>query len=476
MKSPVSFLIPTMLILILGSTASSLFAQANSRYAAWQMDETLEARRTEIFSTLKTGTTGSETEGLRKFFGDYYFARWTKPESVGQVQIYARDMIDKDFKDIPTGAAREYLLNTTFDTLRKMVSDVTITPTARYNAVLAIGQLVQREAASRNDKPVPYAEALKYLVGEYGNKQNPDFIRLGALLGILRHTILGIADAEMKDKTIPALYFDTIQSGKPTPDRPRDEQELIDWFRLRALEGLGALKSPGENGKVVDALTTIIENGQESVEIRCRAARVFGELDFQAAVTAGTAINFQRLGTMLITLTKSACDSELLTIEDLRAKDRAERGDSAVPVRMLGGGGNQADVGEAFAQLSPDKQLQVTAVVQRIKGGMADILYGIRGTRWGGSTTIGIVPMLPGDDPVAAKLNATTKAMSQFFKMLDEGPPDAPAAPGNDPPKPAATAGAKRAEDKQLKVNLTMIRDELQFFRTALNEIIAGGG
>ncbi len=454
--------------------AFSPVAWGQGTAAGWQTDASLASKKSDILNLLKTNSYDSDRQGVEKFFDNYYFARWTQPANVGQVRNFSQELLIQDFKDLG-GGARDYFLNKSFDQLRRMVADQTVTPTARFNAVYTIGMLNQKEAPNANTAPTPYPQSLPYLIKESGNAAAPDYIRYGALLGVLRHAIIGVTVPELRDTEIPALFTKIIQDGKPAAGRDSGTQELLDCSRLRAIEGLGALKGVGNNNEIIAILLGLIENSQESINVRCQAARAFGDLNFQGAVSSGAQINFQRIGTVLLNLTKSVCNSELLAIEDVRNKEKAKTGApiaAAIPVAT--------EMEPDYAASTSEVQQEITNAVQRIKAEFSSIAYGVRGTRLTGTSTVGIWPMLPPDDPVTVKLNATTRAIGQMFRFLDEGPKEKPApAPvasaldGGSPSGGPLERPAPKKDDKALKVNLLLIRDALQEFGTTLDGIIA---
>ena len=436
------------------------------------MDDTLSTKKADYFALLKANNIDSDRQGIDRFFDNYYFFRWTPPTATGSVRAYSQELL-QDLKEVTGVAAREYLLNKSFDTLRKMAADATVTSVARYNAIYTIGQLNQREAQGTSTPPAPYAQALPYLVNEFDKKgDTPDYLRLGALLGIQRFASLGIADAEMKDTTVPAALTKVIQEGKPVQNRDVGEQEILDYFRYRAIETLGVLKSTGSRGEIVDLLLDVMENSQETPDLRCFAARTLADMNFQAANTAGVQINYQRVGTVLLSLGKAIGDIELRRVEDARNKEKAQSG-----IGPLQPGA--ADVDPDFAQLSADAQQEVSNAVQRIKTEFFDMMNGIRGPRSAGATTIGVLPMLASDDPVAKKLNDMTKAINQLFDYLDKGPANKPAPvvqPLGDmmgseglPPR----AAGPKPNAPAFKVNLGLIRDKLQEFSANIDKIIA---
>ncbi|MDR0609067.1 MAG: hypothetical protein LBG58_03065 [Planctomycetaceae bacterium] len=449
----------------------------------WEVDENQAGRRAAIFSAFKSGNVDADRAGLDTFFDKYYFARWTRPENTGQVYQFVKEFLAQDLRDA-AGNAREYLLAKSFDSLKKITADGNATPPSRYNAILAIGQLSQREPAGRGNPPTPYAQALPYLLGEYQKKENPKFIRLGALIGIVRFAEMGITDEALKNTTIPNLFIEIIQSGKPKEDGNKEDQEMTDWFRSHALEGLGALKSVGTNGQVVKVLSEVIENNQETIEIRTHAAKIFGDLNF---ADSGTTLNYQQyqqIGTLLITLMKATTDSQLQMVTQLRDKARVTKGGVSADITNLSPISSTI-VEPEFAMLTMEQQLEVTGAVQSVKSNIRNVVSGMRGERLTGTPNAGILPMLANaDDPVAAKMNSAVKLITPLFKILDEGPPEDPTkqrlASGMDSMSEMSSAPGGRTttrprDDKpQLKVNFSAIRDALQKMSDELSAIIAG--
>ncbi|MDR2757417.1 MAG: hypothetical protein LBC20_17120 [Planctomycetaceae bacterium] len=449
----------------------------------WEVDETQAERKTTIFTAFKAGSVEADRAGLDTFFDKYYFARWTRPENTGSVQqTFVKEFLSQDLRDA-TGNAREYLLTKSFNTLKKMAADNNVTPTARYNAILTIGQLAQREPAGRGNPPTPYAQALPYLVGEFQKKENPKFIQLGSLIGIVRFAEIGITDEVLKNTTIPNLFIEIIESGKPKENGNKEDQEMTDWFRSHALDGLGALKSVGANGQVVKVLFEVIENNQETIEIRTHAAKNFGDLFFADSEKTLTDQQYQQIGNILIALMKTTIESQLQMVTQLRDKARVTKGEivaniSAMPTTVIE---------PEFALLTPEQQLEITGAVQCIKSNILNVTYGMRGTRLTGKIDAGVLSKLSAEDPITAKINSTVKLVTPLFKVLDEGPPEelnkqrvtAMDSMGSEMSPSASGSGSRtkpRDDKPQLKVNFTAIRDALQKISDELSVIISGSG
>jgi hypothetical protein len=471
------FFVVVLVQLVFSGIASAQMALATG----WEVDETQAGRKTAIFTAFKSGSVDADRAGLDTFFDKYYFARWTRPENTGQVQQFVREFLSQDLRDA-AGNAREYLLAKSFDSLKKIAADNNATPSSRYNAILAIGQLTQREPASRGNPPTPYVQALPYLLGEYQKTENPKFIQLGALIGIVRFAEIGITDEGLKNTTIPNLFIEIIQSGKPKQDGNKEDQEMTDWFRSHALDGLGALKSVGTNGQVIKVLSEVIENNEETIEMRTYAAKIFGELNFADSDTTLNNQQYQQLGTSLITLMKATADSQLQMVTQLRNKALVAKG--GIPSVDITGISSTALEPE-FAMLTPEQQLEVTGAVQSVKSNILNVTHGMRGARLTGTAIAGILPMLPGDDPVAAKINSVVKLITPLFKVLDEGLPEEITRQRltsgmtdsmSEPYSGSSGRTTTKPKEQQLKVNFTAIRDALQKMSDELSAIIAGSG
>lgn len=450
----------------------------SSRFKAWEIDDTQAARKTDIVNAFKSGTAIQDRD---VFFDKFYFARWTDPANMGEVQNFVSEMFNRDFKDA-SGSARDYFLTKSFEVLRRMVADQTVNPTARYNAMLAIGQLVQREGGRSNEPPIAYAPALAYLVGEYNKESNPDYLRFGAMIGIVRHAAMGIADATARNTTVPQLFMKVIAAGKPVAGRNKDDQEILDWTRMRALEGLAFLRTA--NPDVFKTIFEVADNPQESYEMQTRAVRVLGDLDLKNIPQMENPVDFALLANNLLILAKKYADGEIQTLNELISKEKITgtglQGRSGFnpgamsrrPVRP--GAAATLDTGPPYERLEPEQQIQVQSVFERIKFNFGNILYGIRGpgNRFARATNFGVRERLPDDNPIVKKLDNFGVELEKFFGVLEKGVPEER--------KSATTSGREGSQDsekgktdsKMLQVNLGDILEELKLFGDELEGIL----
>ncbi len=221
----------------------SLPAQPPVAYKPWPVDATLEAKKRDVFSALERGNFDANRAENEKFFKSYYFARWTDSANESNLYSFRNDFLKTDAGKI-TGNARNYLLGYALAELGAIAADKAVFPAGRYNAILAIGMLDQKAGESSSSQPTAYPEALSYLVKEHENAENAPFIRLGALLGIVRHAQSGIGDAAQR-QAVFALLCRVLDEGKPNEERSADDQEMLDWNRSLAVSGLQSLRMSG---------------------------------------------------------------------------------------------------------------------------------------------------------------------------------------------------------------------------------------
>jgi len=163
-------------------------------------------------------------------------------------------------------------------------------PATRLNATLMIGEL-----------NVP--EAIPALLGLAGDAKMPEYVRVAAMVGLIRHANPGIRNSDTLGVSEPA----TIQLSNPAkieaataalvaiaqqPAADVNHADGINWLRGQAAEVLGLLGSHGNNGSAVKALVIMLLDAQLPLAQRCRAAYALGRLNYDGvALPAGPCLN-----------------------------------------------------------------------------------------------------------------------------------------------------------------------------------------
>ena len=324
-------------------------------------------------------------------------------------------------------ADRNELLAKNLGTFKETAADVLAVPSVRYNAILAAGQLVSVESSPGNP-PVAYPAALLYLLETYRKPDVPHYLKYGALLGIVRHTFLGVAP-EQRDGVIDLLLETVMTEFVPevaTLDHMPLDPAAWEWFRLTALDGLSTLKTVGKNGKVVSELLAVIdrksheleelaesqhvltrENWERSrrlSELASKAAKTLGDLDYTTTTNIDAAI----ITDALIGLIKAVCG-----IERKMAENSIEWGGA-----------------------SPNPAILREQIVINVKMCMQSVVWGIRsGFLTSRPTENSFYASLKPDELARKKLDILLAKITELSAFLDEGNPPRRSVPSANVPK-----------------------------------------
>ncbi len=135
--------------------------------------------------------------------------------------------------------------------------------------MMLIADLNQTEPAT------PFPNALPALLKGVTAPTSIDAVRVSALRGLLRHAQSGIA-TNAQPGVIAAML--ALQAQR-TPPADRT-QEGHDWICRRAIDVLEAMKNPGQNGAVMNALVKTIDDSTASTAVRATAARALGNIPY----------------------------------------------------------------------------------------------------------------------------------------------------------------------------------------------------
>jgi hypothetical protein len=154
--------------------------------------------------------------------------------------------------------------------------------------MLALGDLNAEEPTSvGGGKVTPLPETLPHLHKGLQADVSPP-VKVAALVGILRHAKLGIADKALERQIVSDLAALVKQKTPPPPQRIEGQQ----WLRRQAIEILGVLKQPGQNNEVVEALTPLVLDLTEPINLRLDALRALGNFKVPANAL-GEAVTIQ---------------------------------------------------------------------------------------------------------------------------------------------------------------------------------------
>ncbi|MCL4190647.1 MAG: hypothetical protein KJZ87_02790 [Thermoguttaceae bacterium] len=394
-------------------------------YTKLPVDESQKKETLKISGWLRNGIPAGQETAFDAYYKTYALPRWThetflagQPE--GERQIDVRRELRRDFFTA-RGAAHERLTSLALLALPVLARDPKYHPATRYNAMLAIGELNQIEPQGATP-PVPLAKALPLLVEAVSNAEQPDAVKIAALIGINRHAKLNIANAQKQGIADRMLE---IAKEKDPPEGRTPEGHA--WMRALAIDTLGALGLPGNQNAVVTTMASIVGDESENMSTRAAAARALGTINY----TGLKGVQANALLGVLARFGATACADELAKYQ--KAKDQAQDKKAG---GMYGGGYGMESM-YSGAESTPDmysSEMMMSGYGAEMGYGMAKKkepellsrrrlktnLYALRLGVNGADDKQGVKTLAGGDENEAVKkLNAVIKKLNDALDGKD---------------------------------------------------------
>jgi hypothetical protein len=247
------------------------------KYRKEQVDASQKKQRQVVQTVLRSGAATPEQQTqLDKYYKNYAFPRWTLPENYASLHEYRREL-RAELGIARSGAIYDWLLQTSFEWLKKAAAEAEYHPAIRYNAMFAIGDLNTQEqgvGSSAVATPLPAARAV--LIEAIRNKDQLEAVKVAALQGLVRHA--GLArEPQTRDGQLIPVFLEIIK--KPLPSGRPDDGDV--WMRSLALRGLGLCRQAGADGSIATTLVAIVVDKHAPVSLRIAAARALGDLEMK---------------------------------------------------------------------------------------------------------------------------------------------------------------------------------------------------
>ncbi len=215
-----------------------------------------------------------------------------------------RDELLKTIQDVANDSpVRKHLTEElTIPYFSKIAADGGYHPAVRLNAILIIGDLNRREGSRNIEPALPMETALKILVNAANTADTPNYLKIGALSGILRHaTIDGQMQSPAMDNALRQQCVDLavslIDSTAPTESNSLSDEQY--WIRRQAVQILGAFRTPGTDGKAVVALRKILDDPTTPLLLAADAVEAYGNMVFTSAEQANVANAVKSIGSIV---------------------------------------------------------------------------------------------------------------------------------------------------------------------------------
>lgn len=146
----------------------------------------------------------------------------------------------------------------------------------RFNAVLLLANLNVKEATpDGKQQAVPYLPACAPLVKLLNDPQQPDVVKIPAVVGAVRYAAPVATPVELKHKVVDALY-NLLKN--PNTDW---------WLQMRCAEGLGQIgfyKNLANQPVILSLLRDVVKDSKRDWRVRSEAARAIGRLNLEPNV------------------------------------------------------------------------------------------------------------------------------------------------------------------------------------------------
>ncbi len=325
-------------------------------YDAVFFNTILNDKKRTLIGSLSLGEPKNE-QTIRGWYLAYYIPTMTQLDALDKLPEKRIELL-KDLRSTRTPDVHKAVLDIIYNGVQNITgpsfkasdgTDVLLHPAVRYNAMLLLGGLNNIEAKGTNQRyPDPYMPAFVILVKTALLDANqPDYLRMAALVGIKRHAILDLYRKSNKipvttrTKLIEALM--TTVNQKTPPEAIKRSAEGHVWMRRRSIEIvgiLGGLELTDIGDATNVALQLIVADRNEAPSLRCTAAATLRLTSDKAKIDSLQAT--EKLGA----LATQICRRELAWIDAELAKKPKVVGANGFDSGMGGYGGEGGFGGE----------------------------------------------------------------------------------------------------------------------------------
>jgi hypothetical protein len=225
---------------------------------------------------------------IQGWYDLYFIPTMTQLDALDKLPAKRGELLN-DLKNTRTDATHGAILDIIYTGVKKITAktvtsqggnEVLLHPAVRYNAMLLLGDLNGKELKGSQRLPYPYTPAFNFLVRTaFLDKTQPDYLRMAALVGIMRHAKLDLPrkpsqiTAKQRTKLIEFLMM-TVNQKTPPETIKRTAAGHV-WMRRRSIEIigiLGGLQLPAGGKQTSAILQQIVADTNEASSLRCTAA------------------------------------------------------------------------------------------------------------------------------------------------------------------------------------------------------------
>jgi hypothetical protein len=422
-------------------TIRALFAQTAAPSAPTEVDArgykylvasptltTDKNKRKQIEEYVKGVNNGTSALGDRRGEYEAYYTRYFFPLMTHTTEANLKRLADdrqaflRLLENSKSPEAHTALVAITLREMTSIVQHPELHPAVRYNAMLIISNLNDTEPVrqlSNPTFPVPAVRARNIIWDEFKKPENPDYIKIAALLGLSRH--LEWDNEKPQQAQIPAndrtpIIKELIALAQANEAPPNRYPETHLWMRRRAVEALGFASLRKADPEIADAMIALLKDEAQPVPLRCTVAATLGKM----SVPVGK-IDAQAIAKELGYLALLACDEELTRVTKLSKDelDHAIRLTGQIPSEMGSSGPASPRAGLVTAGMNTGSDAAMSSGYASPRGTAyagpssdGGSAYGGMGG-YGGAGGYGYDPSMP--DPKLYRLDLSRRQLSHFI-------------------------------------------------------------
>ena len=272
----------------------------------------------------------SNRKALDRYYSKYLFPLMTQTKAIprvttdplGDLDVHRRTLL-MDLKTTKSENFHAYLLKRVYDAMKFVVEKQSYHPAVRYNAMLILGELNQKEEMPlglNRSAPDPLRKTLGFLRDQFLKENQLDSLRVAALVGILRHAELDRLREPPSQPLSPAVKLQLAKMLVPLLEKqtapPNRSVEGHVWMRRRCVEILAALRLPDKSGAVSSAITGVFDEDGAPADLRRTAAEAIGQIELPPKYAGNPA----ELAAKVVNLVLEVSSQELENLDRLQAQ------------------------------------------------------------------------------------------------------------------------------------------------------------
>ena len=274
----------------------------------------------------------SNREALDRYYSKYLFPLMTQTKAIprvtsdplGDLDVHRRTLL-MDLKTTKSADFHAYLLKRVYDAMKFVVEKQSYHPAVRYNAMLILGELNQKEEIRlglNRSAPDPLRKILGFLRDQFLKENQLDSLRVAALVGILRHVELDRLREPSNQPLSPAIKLQLVKMLVPLLEKqtapPNRSVEGHVWMRRRCVEILAALRLTDKSGTVSSAIAGVLDEDGAPADLRRTAAEAIGQIELPPKYAANPA----ELAAKVVNLVLEVSSQELDNLDHLQAQTK----------------------------------------------------------------------------------------------------------------------------------------------------------